>query len=49
MPAMSGRRRASILGAAVLVATFAWLLYGGLDKNVVFFLTRNEQIGRAHV
>ena len=46
MPAMSGRRRASILGAAVLVATFAWLLYGGLDKNVVFFLTPNELLAK---
>ena len=38
----STRRRWALAAAAVLVAAFAWLLYGGLDKNVVFFLTPTE-------
>ena len=29
-------------GAVVIVAVFAWLLFGGLEKNVVFFLTPKE-------
>ena len=38
-------------GAVVLVAVFAWLLFGGLEKNVVFFLTPKELLakGRAGV
>ena len=36
----------AILVAAVLVATFGWLLYGGLNKNVVFFLTPQELISK---
>jgi cytochrome c-type biogenesis protein CcmE len=36
------RRRWLIVAAAILVATFGWLLYGGLDKNVVYFLTPKE-------
>ncbi len=36
------RRNWLIAGAAALVAVFAWLLYGGLDKNIVFFLTPKE-------
>ncbi|HYN80629.1 MAG TPA: cytochrome c maturation protein CcmE [Gemmatimonadaceae bacterium] len=33
-------------GAAVLVAVFAWLLFGGLEKNVVFFLTPKELLAK---
>ncbi len=33
-------------GAAVIVAVFAWLLFGGLEKNVVFFLTPNELLAK---
>ena len=30
----------------MLLAAFGWLLYGGLDKNVVFFLTPKELLAR---
>ena len=43
---ISTRRRWAIAAAAVLVAAFAWLLYGGLDKNVVFFLTPTELLAK---
>ena len=33
-------------GAVVLVAVFAWLLFGGLEKNVVFFLTPKELLAK---
>jgi len=33
-------------GAAVIVAVFAWLLFGGLEKNVVFFLTPKELLAK---
>jgi cytochrome c-type biogenesis protein CcmE len=33
-------------GAAVIVAVFAWLLFGGLQKNVVFFLTPKELLAK---
>jgi cytochrome c-type biogenesis protein CcmE len=33
-------------GAAVIVAVFAWLLFGGLEKNVVFFLTPAELLAK---
>ena len=33
-------------GAVVLVAVFAWLLFGGLEKNVVFFLTPQELLAK---
>jgi len=35
-------------GAAVIVATFAWLLFGGLEKNVVFFLTPQELLAKGN-
>ncbi|MEO7502579.1 MAG: cytochrome c maturation protein CcmE [Gemmatimonadaceae bacterium] len=35
-----------IAGAVVLVAVFAWLLFGGLEKNVVFFLTPKELLAK---
>jgi cytochrome c-type biogenesis protein CcmE len=31
---------------AVLVAGFAWLIWGGLDKNVVFFLEPHELLAK---
>lgn len=46
MAGMSGKRRWAIAAAAVLVAAFGWLLYGGLDKNVVFFLTPKELLAK---
>jgi cytochrome c-type biogenesis protein CcmE len=33
-------------GGAVIVAVFAWLLFGGLEKNVVFFLTPQELLAK---
>ena len=33
-------------GAAIIVAVFAWLLFGGLQKNVVFFLTPRELLAK---
>jgi cytochrome c-type biogenesis protein CcmE len=43
---ISVRRRWTMLGVAVVAATFAWLLYGGIDKNVVFFLTPKELLDK---
>jgi cytochrome c-type biogenesis protein CcmE len=33
-------------GAVVIVAVFGWLLFGGLEKNVVFFLTPKELLAK---
>ena len=33
-------------GLAVIVAAFGWLLFGGLEKNVVFFLTPQELLAK---
>ena len=42
-------KRAWILGGAVvIVAVFAWLLFGGLEKNVVFFLTPQELLAKGN-
>ena len=30
----------------IILAAFGFLLYGGIDKNVVFFLTPNELLAR---
>jgi cytochrome c-type biogenesis protein CcmE len=35
-------------GAVVIVAVFAWLLFGGLEKNVVFFLTPKELLAKGN-
>lgn len=35
-----------ITAVALLAGTFAWLIWGGLDKNVVFFLTPNELLAK---
>ncbi|MGH7636638.1 MAG: cytochrome c maturation protein CcmE [Gemmatimonadaceae bacterium] len=40
------KSRAVITGAAVIAATFAWLLLGGLRDNVVFFLTPRELLAK---
>jgi cytochrome c-type biogenesis protein CcmE len=43
----AGRRRtALLLGAIVILASFGFLLWGGLDRNVVFFLTPKELLAR---
>ncbi|MGH7656572.1 MAG: cytochrome c maturation protein CcmE [Gemmatimonadaceae bacterium] len=40
------RRPMAIALAAVGLGVFGWLLYGGLDKNVVFFLTPQELLAK---
>ncbi|MEO8579358.1 MAG: cytochrome c maturation protein CcmE [Gemmatimonadales bacterium] len=35
-------------GLAVIVTVFAWLLFGGLKKNVVFFLTPQELLAKGN-
>jgi cytochrome c-type biogenesis protein CcmE len=40
-------KRAWVLGgAAVILGVFAWLLFGGLEKNMVFFLTPQELLAK---
>ncbi|HEY2849682.1 MAG TPA: cytochrome c maturation protein CcmE [Gemmatimonadaceae bacterium] len=45
-PPKSKRRPMAIVAAAIGIAVFGWLLYGGLDKNVVFFLTPQELLAK---
>ena len=33
-------------GAAVILGVFGWLLFGGLQKNMVFFLTPRELLAK---
>jgi cytochrome c-type biogenesis protein CcmE len=37
-----------LAGAVVILAVFAWLLFGGLEKNVVFFLTPHELLAKGN-
>jgi cytochrome c-type biogenesis protein CcmE len=39
-------RKWLVAGAVVVVAVFAWLIFGGLEKNVVFFLTPKELLAK---
>ena len=40
-------KRAWVLGGAtVILGVFAWLLVGGLEKNMVFFLTPRELLAK---
>lgn len=39
-------KRLIIGGAIVIVGVFGYLIYGGLDKNVVYFLTPNELLAK---
>jgi cytochrome c-type biogenesis protein CcmE len=39
-------KRGVIAALAVIVLVFAWMLYGGLDKNVVYFLTPKELLAK---
>ena len=42
-------KRSWILGgAAVIIAVFGWMLFGGLEKNVVFFLTPQELLAKGN-
>lgn len=40
------KRKSVFAGVAIIVATFAWLLFGGLRENVVFFLTPQELLAK---
>jgi len=47
MSSVQGRRKSALVVAVVvIVAAFGFLLYGGIDKNVVFFLTPEELLSR---
>jgi cytochrome c-type biogenesis protein CcmE len=46
MIARSGRTKLVIVGALAIVVAFGYLLYGGLDKNVVYFLTPHELLAK---
>jgi cytochrome c-type biogenesis protein CcmE len=35
-----------VTGGLLIVAVFTWLLFGGLEKNVVFFLTPQELLAK---
>ena len=39
-------KRAAIAAVAVIVAAFGYLLWGGLDENVVYFLTPKELLAK---
>ena len=43
---MTRKKRIIIGGVAIIVAAFAYLLYGGLDQNVVYFLTPKELLAK---
>jgi len=43
---MSSKKRFIIGGAVIIVAAFGYLLYGGLDANVVYFLTPHELLAK---
>jgi cytochrome c-type biogenesis protein CcmE len=42
------KRKWVLGGVAVIVTVFAWLLFGGLEKNVVFFLTPRELLAKGN-
>lgn len=46
--ARAGRGRKLVLGAGLLIllGTFGYLLYGGLDRNIVYFLTTKELLAK---
>lgn len=39
-------RKWVLAGAGVILGVFAWLTFGGLEKNVVFFLTPQELLAK---
>ena len=46
-PAVKSKKKPIAIAAVVVaVGVFGWLLYGGLDKNVVFFLTPGELLAK---
>ena len=47
MSSAQGRRKSALaVGVVIILAAFGFLLYGGIDKNVVFFLTPQELLAR---
>ena len=47
MSSVTGRRRATLLVAvAIVLGAFGYLVFGGLEKNVVFFLTPQELLAK---
>jgi cytochrome c-type biogenesis protein CcmE len=39
-------KRGIIAGIVIIVAVFGYLIYGGLDKNIVYFLTPQELLAK---
>ena len=39
-------RKWVLAGVGAILAVFAWLMFGGLEKNVVFFLTPQELLAK---
>jgi len=46
LPARRRPKFGVIAAVAVLLGAFAWLIWGNLDKNVVFFLTPQELLAK---
>ena len=47
MSSVQGRRKAALaVGVVIIVAAFGFLMYGGIDKNVVFYWTPQELLAR---
>lgn len=44
--ARPSKKVGAIAAVVVLLGAFAWLIWGNLDKNVVFFLTPNELLAK---
>jgi cytochrome c-type biogenesis protein CcmE len=44
--ALGRRRSALVVAVVIVVGAFGFLLYGGIDSNVVFFLTPQELLAR---
>jgi len=40
------KKKGILVGLFALVLVFGWLLFGGLEKNVVFFLTPQELLAK---
>jgi cytochrome c-type biogenesis protein CcmE len=46
MATISRKRLAQLAAASVILATFAYLLYGGIGNNLVYFLTPGELLAK---
>lgn len=42
----ASKRRWGMLGVVVIAGTFGWLMFGGLDSNIVYFLTPGELLAK---